>query len=265
MPGDADDAASVARVAAIWQAGRAAWPQLQVEPVRFAAWVTQLLGDGDELHAADLYLAAACLDGDPAALAAFARAHLAPTQAALRRAGYDHGLVDEAIQLLRYRLLVATPEREPKLRTYRGRGTLAGWVRITALRQARALLGPRAKALDTLEPDGEPTRVELAILIRDHGERVRALIRAAIAELDPPQREALRLEVVEGLPHHQIAELAGVHRTTIVRRIEEARQRVADRLRGTLRSELAIGANTADSLLRTLAGIDVSLASALRG
>ena len=127
------------------------------------------------------------------------------------------------------------------------------------------IIGPRVKALDTLEPDGEPTRVELAILIRDHGARVRALIRAAIAELDPPQREVLRLEIVEGLPHHQIAALAGVHRTTIVRRIEEARQRIADRIRGTLRAELAIGANTADSLLRTFAGIDVSLASALRG
>ena len=53
------------------------------------------------------------------------------------------------------------------------------------------IIGPRVKALDTLEPDGEPTRVELAILeIRDHGAQLfRALIRAAIAELDPPQRE----------------------------------------------------------------------------
>src|SRR5882724_792434 len=98
MPGEADEA----RVAAIYQAGRTVWPQLVVEPVRFGAWLAQLLSDagGDELHGADLYLAAACLDGDPAALAAFDRVHLVPAQAALRRAGYDHGLVDEAIQIL---------------------------------------------------------------------------------------------------------------------------------------------------------------------
>lgn len=249
----------------VLRAGREAWPEVRVDPARLAAWLRELSdGDPAALHAADLYLAAACLDGDPEALVAFDRDHLAPAGAVLRRAGYAAALVDETLQILRYRLLVAAPEREAKLRTYRGRGSLAGWVRITALRQARALLGPRVEKLEHDPPAADPIRAEVAIIARDHGSRIRELVRQAIGELDAQQREALRLEVVEGLPHHRIAELCGVHRTTVVRRVEDARRLIAERVRRALRVELAIGAQTADSLLRTLAGLDLSLASALR-
>lgn len=221
--------------------------------------------DDDRAYAADLELAAACLRGEPAALAAFDRDHLAPAAAALRRAGYDGALVDDAIQLVRYRLLVTTPEREAKLATYRGTGSLTGWLRITALRQARALLGPRVVTFESSR-DGvaAAASIEASILARDHGPRVRAIVRAAVAGLAAQPREALRLEVVEGVPHHQIATLWNVHRTTIVRWIEEARSAIAVSVRRALRDELAVGPATADSLLRSLAGVELSLASAFR-
>jgi len=216
-------------------------------------------------HADELGLAAACLAGDPAALARFEREHLAPVAAVLRRAGYDRAHVDETMQLVRYRLLVATPERPAKLATYRGLGSLHGWLRVTALRQARALLGPRPVTLASeRELAGDPAELEAALLARDHGGDVRRIVRTAIAALEEPARHALRLEVVDGLPHHEIAALHAVHRTTIVRWIEDARATIAAALRRDLRRELGLGAATVDSFLRSLAGLELSLASALR-
>lgn len=216
-------------------------------------------------HADELGLAAACLEGDPDALARFEHEHLAPVAATLRRAGYDRTLVDETIQLVRYRLLVATPERPAKLATYRGLGSLRGWLRVTALRQARALLGPRPVTLASeRDPAADPAQLEAALLARDHGADLRRIVRAAIASLDEPARHALRLEVVDGLPHHEIAALHHVHRTTIVRWIEDARATIAAAVRRGLRHELGLGPATVDSFLRSLAGLELSLASALR-
>jgi RNA polymerase sigma-70 factor (ECF subfamily) len=214
-------------------------------------------------HTEDLALAAACLAGDATALAAFERDHLAPAAGVLRRAGYDVALVDDAIQLLRYRLLVVTPERGAKLATYSGRGSLAGWLRITALRQARALLGPRNVTFDSAR-DGAAASLDSGILAREQGPRIREIVRDAVAGLAEKPREALRLEVVEGMPHHEIAALWNVHRTTVVRWIEEARSQIAAAVRRALRDELAVGPATADSLLRSLAGVELSLASAFR-
>src|SRR4051794_33513911 len=55
-----------------------------------------------------------------------------------------------------------------------------------------------------------------------------------IANLDAEAREVLRLEIVEGVPHQQIATLWGVHRTTVVRRIQDAREAVARAVRRNL-------------------------------
>ena len=216
-----------------------------------------------EDHADDLRLAAACLAGDLQALATFERDHLAPAAAALRRSGYASALVDDAMQLVRYRLLVATPEREAKLAGYRGTGSLAGWLRITALRQARALLGPRVATLDSSHEGANPDRsIDGALTAHDHGPRVREILREAIAALDERPREALRLEVVEGLPHHEIAARYSVHRTTVVRWIEDARASIAASVRRELRDELDVGRDTANSILGAFAGLDVSIASA---
>jgi RNA polymerase sigma-70 factor (ECF subfamily) len=132
---------------------------------------------------------------------------------------------------------------------------------VVARRQARALLGPREPSLDAAAPSAES--LEAGLVTRTHAAHVRDVLRAAIAELPERAREALRLEVVEGLPHHEIAELWHVHRTTVVRWIEDARTAIAASVRRALRRELAIGPATADSLLRSFAGLDVSLASVL--
>ena len=58
--------------------GPAAWPGVALELPQFLAWARGVGVEADQLVAqpTDLYLAAACAAGDPAALALFERAYL---------------------------------------------------------------------------------------------------------------------------------------------------------------------------------------------
>src|SRR5690242_21071260 len=108
--GASDDSEAVAAVDALWQMGRAAWPDVAGNPARFGRWLRTMVDETAEridlarLQGADIYLADACIGGDPVALRALEQVHLAPVTAALRRAGYEAALVDEAVQLVRYRV-----------------------------------------------------------------------------------------------------------------------------------------------------------------
>jgi RNA polymerase sigma-70 factor (ECF subfamily) len=260
-----DDALEAA-IAEAWAAGRAAWPDVAGDPAAFAARLRAIHADGGlaELRAGDVYLAVACVAGERAALAAFERVHVAPVRGVLIRAGYPAALVDDAVQVLRVRLLVTTPERAAKLDTYRGRGSLTGWLRVVALRQARAMLGPRPDRTDSAEQIGAGARdLELAVLARSHADVIWRLVRAAVEALDDRARAVLRLEIVDGLPHERIAALYGVHRTTVLRWIDDARGAIAAGVKRALRAELGLGADTADSLLRSLAYLDLSIGTAL--
>src|SRR5580658_632485 len=62
-------------LAARYEQGRAAWPQVVLAPVDFAAHLGRCAREQDDpvrfldqVHAADLYLACACAQGNPAAL-----------------------------------------------------------------------------------------------------------------------------------------------------------------------------------------------------
>ena len=245
---------------------RAAWPTIAVTEDAFAARLAAVAAEVslDGLRAADLYLACGCVAHDPIALAAFEEL-VRPLRARLIRTGHDAAQVDDVLQVVRYRLLVATPERSAKLDTYRGQGSLAGWLRVVVLRELRAASGPARDASDSAlaavaaEADGP-----LALLVQVHGPAVRRLFRSALATLDDRHRALLRLEIVEQLPHQRIAELHGVHRTTALRWIDDARVALAAEVRRRLRAELGLSEASAASLLRALAGqVELSVQSGL--
>jgi RNA polymerase sigma-70 factor (ECF subfamily) len=253
----------------VWLRVRAAWPAIVVAPERFAEHVGRVIATGevtlDELRAEDLYVSLAACDGDIAALDEIERL-LDPLRGRLVRSGFDASLVDDAMQTVRYRLLVAVPGRDAKLTTYRGRGSLAGWLRVVALRQVRALAGgPRPERSDSALA-GAITEADAAmvVLVRTHGPVVRRMFRDALGTLDERGRALLRMEIVDGLPHAQIAELYGVHRTTALRWIDDAREALAAEVRRRLKRELDLSDDSAASLLRALAGqIEISLGSGL--
>ena len=263
--------------AAVWRRGRQAWPKVAIDPVAFAE---RVMSSGAELAGVaieDLFLAAGCLRGDSSALRELDRL-LAPIRARLIRRGTDAALADDALQLVRIRLLlpIATQPSgasDPdamrsslgKLASYRGGGSLAAWLRVVVLRQVQTLLRASPGALETAIGDESiAADAPLAVLAHSHGPALRLMFRAAVAALDERLRQVLRMEIVEQLPHQEIADRMGTHRTTVVRWAEQARTDLHNDIRRRLMQELNLGAKSAESLLRALGGnLELSVGAAL--
>ena len=125
---------------AAYRAARDAWPGIVVDEADFRQSLERAGAPIASLCLADLYLARACCAGDARALATFDEKFLAQVPAILAR-HRARDAADEVRQLVRERLFVAPP----KIASYTGRGSLAGWLRITVL-----LAVPAAVALAVL-------------------------------------------------------------------------------------------------------------------
>src|SRR5262249_26695993 len=107
--------------------------------------------------------------------------------------------VDEVQQALREKLFVGKDGSSPKIAEYDGRGTLASWVRVVALRTAVDLRrkspeAPPEPEADQPEPaTGDP---ETGYLQQRYRGAFDTAIRGAIAALGRDQRELLRLHFV---------------------------------------------------------------------
>lgn len=260
------DGATQAAAAAAWAAGRAAWPPVALAPAALVAtWQRVLADDGlaglPTLHHGDLYLATAALAGDAAALRGFEADVVVPVAAALVRRGWAASDVDDVMQIVRLRMLRGVGDAPAKLATYRGRGALRSWLRVAATREAVAR---RPAVFDSLTDVPVSVDPVAQLLGETHAELVRGCLRAAVRELEPRLRAVLRMEVVERASHGTIAAIYGVHRTSVVRWLEEARTTLAREVRRGVARALAVPATDVDTLLR-LAGarLELSLASLL--
>lgn len=246
------------------QAGRAAWPGVVVDRDAFERFVAAR-GDG-ELHAADVYLACACTSGVAAALEAFERAYLAKLDEFLRGVRATPDLVDEVRQVLRERLF--TGER-PRIEDYSGRGTLASWLRVAALRVAsnlRRSQGARDRAEARAPvPPSVPLDPELALVRSRHAGEFERAMRDAFAALDERDRNLLRLHFLDGLGIDGLAPVFGVHRATVARWLATARSRLHDAVLELLRDRLSVDARELESLTRVVrSDLEISLTSLLR-
>lgn len=244
---------------------RASWPQLQFEPTRFGQYLAARVGDDVKgRHLADLSLAWATLDGQPAALEAFDRLFISWTTAALRArpAGVE---LAEVQSRLRVRLLVSTPA----LAQYTGKGALKAFVIVAALRTLTDLArqSTAARDVDTLElaevmldPEYSPQAgVERAQL----RPRVREALERSVTALPVRLRMVLRLHYLEGVPAEALARMYGVHRATTTRWLQEARQRVLEATQAHLADVL--GPETFSSVKRELGDFELSLAGLFVG
>jgi RNA polymerase sigma-70 factor (ECF subfamily) len=237
---------------------RAAWPDLHVADADFLAYVAARLTDEAPLCeqiaglcGADLYLACACLRGDPRALAAFDRTCLASLDAVGARAGFPAALVEEVRQALRVRLLVG---ETPSLRRYDGRGALRTWVRVVAIREAlqlqrrarREVPSDGDEWIDALHPETDIERRYLYDLSREH---LGAALAEALRALGIRERSLLRYHYLDRLTLDQIATMYRVHRATIARQLARAREQVLALTRAHLRARVG-SESQVDSLLR---------------
>lgn len=230
---------------------------LAAHPVPRSGWA--------ELDLEGLVLARACLRGDAAALEALDRELLPPAAAALRkRASADE--VDEAMQVLRARLLVASPPEVPKLAKYSGRGPLGAFLRIAAsnvlsnLRPAVAV-----QADDDLAAVPDAADVESRLARRDQQQQFRRVFREAVQTLTARERALLRLSLLDGLSIDELAPMYGAHRATVARWLSAARERLAVVTRSRLATALQLPDDEVERLLTSVQnGFELSLSRALR-
>src|SRR5579871_4696812 len=101
------------RLEAMLQAGRQAWPGLDVGAEVFGRYVTERVASAldpiaamEALEAQDLYLACACAQGLAEAIGAFERSILPVVTAGVRRIDPSPAFLDEVQQQLREKLFV---------------------------------------------------------------------------------------------------------------------------------------------------------------
>jgi RNA polymerase sigma-70 factor (ECF subfamily) len=226
---------------------RAAWPGIEVS---FAAFSARLEDGRSRANATDLYLACACTDGNPLALAQFDRRFIGCVREAVARIDRSYDFIAEVQQILRERLLVGPGA---KIRDYRGIGTLASWVRTAAVRTAlnlRRSSNQQARQGRTLEPFEPLLDPEVALLKHQYAPEIDRALRRALARLEPRERLLLHFYYVDGLTLAKIATLERVGTTTVFRRLNAASHKVLAALRADLAKRLRLSTQSIDSLIR---------------
>ncbi|MCP3164495.1 RNA polymerase subunit sigma-70 [Myxococcus qinghaiensis] len=249
-----------------WRAGCEQWPDI---PLGVDSFVSHLAMHfprrvpGEDLEQllsqfvpGDLFLACACAEGLPTALAAFERHHMAGLPSALAHMRLSPTVVDEIRQRVRERLLVRT-DSAPRIAEYSGRGTLTNWVRVISLRTALSLLrkthaeGPMSEALLELlpAPNSDP---EVEAIRRRYHEAFRQALEDAFATLPGEHRYLLRLHFVDHLSTTKMGTLFNVNQSTVSRWLQSAQRAVHDETRRLLKERLDLSSQEFTSVLRTV-------------
>jgi RNA polymerase sigma-70 factor, ECF subfamily len=187
---------------------------------------------------------------------------LAGLRGALRRTGASDAQIDELLAELPADLLGPREGADARILGYSGRGALGAWLRVVAV---RALVERRRKErpMGSLEEElGERVSgahdPELELLRRTYRAEIEGAFKRAFGALDASARLLLVQHHVDGLSVDQLAALHGVHRATAARRVAAAREAFSTEVRAVLSRELAVGAETYESIVR-LVRSDLSL------
>ena len=244
--------------------GRHAFPGVLLarEPLR--EHVEHLELDESRLvkHAQDLFLVAAVLNGQTAAIRHFDH-EIARAAKAAARIDSSEPFLDEVGQELRMRLLSGP---EARLRTYAAAGSLKDWLRVAALR-----IGLNLKRGDRLVHAGEldfehlldasePVGVERRYL-RDFKDAIEASLGALTAH----ERTLLRLHFVDGLNIDRIGVIYSAHRATVARWLVRIREKVFEQAKAELAERHGLRTADVRSIYRALQGdVHASVSRILR-
>jgi RNA polymerase sigma-70 factor (ECF subfamily) len=254
-----------AELTVLVEEARRTWPRLTRGHERLRARLERAgstLESLSDINVGDLYLACACVDGDPAAFVAFDEL-LDEVARKLRRAEASNDAIAEAKQVAR-QVLLPRGSAPPPLADYTGRGALFSWLRVVLGRELLRVLGSanRQVALSSSQaalPQAEDDP-ETAYLKAHYESEFKRAFAAAMGELGDPDRRALRYAIVERLSIDEIARLERIHRATAARDIARARARLADRTRAVLQARLSIDPGQLESILRLVSSqLDVSV------
>ncbi|MBL8950082.1 MAG: hypothetical protein JNK82_04855 [Myxococcaceae bacterium] len=194
-----------------------------------------------------------CLGGEPAALARLDTELLAAT------AGLKLGAAarDELLQVARERLVVGG-----KLKTWSARGPLSAWLRMVVTRLAAELELFTSRDSASLSPELIAGNLELEVMRADGREKLAQTLRAVFASLPSQERAFLRLHDLHGLTLDQLAAMYGESRSSVHRRLMQARARVLSLTRARLGAQMT-PADVESLLGMTKSWLDLGLESAL--
>jgi len=252
-------------------AARAAWPTVDLATDLFAAYLADRTPDDvafdaavRHLHASDLYLACACVNGDPNAIAAFELHCLTVVDRALPRLSLDADAVAEVKQRLRRALLIAD-QGPPRLTKFAGRGDLRCWIRVLAVREALAI-ARQARAHVTIDEDRLVDLVaagaspELEYFKRLYRRELEIAFRGAVQALSDHERTLIGQHFLDGISIQQLGRLHRVHRVTAARWLDCARDKLVATTRALLMDRLGVPPTELESILRlVLSRLDLSL------
>ncbi|WP_241758014.1 transcriptional regulator [Myxococcus landrumensis] len=224
----------------------------------------------EQLHARDLALALACVEGLTGADARLEKEVLQKLRVPLARIHPSPAFADEVLQALRSNLLMPREDAPPRLLGYAGVGSLLHWVNITAVRLAlrmRKAHGDESLVeAEVLAAHPSPGGLELSFIREDSRAHVRAAFVRAVASLDDEDRELLRLHFVERLSLERMGTLFGLHKSTLSRRLSGVQALLEKRTRRVLSERLSLREEELESLMRAIHGrLDLSLSGLLGG
>lgn len=217
-----------------------------------------------QVQVTELWLVTACVAKDARAFEIFDRRFLVP---AVRHVCLRHAHLEcnDLAQAVRERLLVGVDLH--RLRSWRGRGPLAAWLRSVTTRVA--LNARPTRTMESLDDDGwgevlrrleAPSNPELTLLNESLKVQLRAALRESLRRLPQREKLALRLHVFEGLSTEQLGRIFQVNPATARRWIQGARETVLDNVRAMLANTSKWSPSQVDSALRGLgSSLDLGL------
>jgi RNA polymerase sigma-70 factor, ECF subfamily len=257
--------------------GAVAHLDLRLESVLFATHLGRCAAPVDtlpasEIHAEDLFLAAAALFGDGVAEAKLRRTHRPVVVGCLRQLEVSTAILEEIERRLWDAALVGDDGGPPRLAGYSGRGALATWVGIAAQRIALKMrrrarsqettrdaafeasreaahepaqdasheAGKRALDSATAQSEALAADPELASIRGKVGGEFQGALTRALGSLEDRERMIYRLHLVDGMAIEMLAKVYRVSHATIARWLVKARDTVIRETQRLLREEMQL-------------------------
>ena len=249
----------------LWTLGRAQFPSFSIDDKVLltllvaclppqADWPEDLTLWLDGRNPVDLYLAAACLSRDEAAIAYLEREHIAKQFPPISRPE----MRSELLQRVRIKLLGATGLK-PALATYKGRSPLDSFLRVVVRNIERDMHDsqpPTVPLDDTPEIAAQfesPTEnVELGYLKTTYRAEFRRCLEQAVRQLEPQQRNLLRMSLVHRMTTTEIGQQLGVNQSTISRWLSAIQQELGQTTQQCMRERLNLNREEYESLMRVI-------------
>jgi RNA polymerase sigma-70 factor, ECF subfamily len=260
-------------LAALYARGRAAHPRLAVGEDAFGRFLARSI-DGkapmplDRLAVEDLYLACACAGRVRGAEAAF-EAEFAPAiRRVVARVVVAPDDRQDAEQRVRQHLLVGERGAGPAIAKYPGRGPLAKWIPVVAIRVALSLNRSESverRLRDKAGAEAMGVNPEHLYMKAELRNALEPAVGKALGRLADRDRLILRLYLIAGMTLQAIAQSLGVTQQAVSKRLAGARKALLDDIREGVAARLKIPKDELSSVMRFVASqLDVNISRVLR-